>query len=163
MLWTWWRGWRREHERRRLEARGLFCFLVDGRLRAIDPFAAYRAIYHHPQLNLERDLPLVEEAHEPETSRVVAVLCEVFGVQRWNEATRRGLLDGELINLLAAFQGYIGALKKNTASGPSSSPSTDSPSSTSPAPPDEPENASWDSGPAVNTSSSGPSCEPCGG
>jgi hypothetical protein len=95
-----------------------------------DPFAIYRKLWNHPELNIEAQAPLVDAGQEPETTIFVTALAEVFGVERWDPETRRGLTDWEILDCFQQLNEYMLALKKNTSGWPTSSPPTESESLT---------------------------------
>lgn len=137
-------GWR---ARRRLAQRGLFRYHDGQRIRWGDPFALWRGLVNHPEMNLETMAPLVDEGQEPETSIVLNATAEVFGVQRWDSQAGAGLTDWEILGLLTALQEYLAALKKNTSPGRTSAePTGPPPCSDFPGPPSQATSASSDSG-----------------
>jgi hypothetical protein len=95
-----------------------------------DPFLLYRALWNHPELNIEAQAPLVDAGQEPETTVFVTALAEIFGVQRWDPATRRGLTDWEVLDCFQQLNEYMVALKKNISGSQTSLPPTGSESST---------------------------------
>ena len=120
---------------RRYQSRGLFAYVVNGRVKALDPWRIVRALNEHPTLNLERDWPMIQAGQEPETSGFVKAAAEIFGFERLSP-DGRGLTDGEAVVLMSAFVRYLLDLKKNTSPGPTSSaPTAGASSSTSPTPP----------------------------
>lgn len=108
----WLRSWR---ERRRLQGRGLFVYHDGARTRYGDPFRLYRALDHHPKMDLDKHAPLCDAGQEPETTLVVDSVCEIFGLARWNDATRAGLTDWEVLGVLNRFAVFIDSLKKSTS------------------------------------------------
>ena len=149
--------------RRQLEKRGLFCFVYNGRLVAVDPWDTYRRIIHHESVAFDRMLPMLEEAEEPESTQVLMAICDVFGVQRWDRATKRGMTDGELSALFTAFTAYVVALKKNSSFGPISSTSTDGAPSSSQEPRPSTGPSDSGSGSTSDDAASTPDCRPCTG
>jgi hypothetical protein len=107
-----------------------------------DPFALYRALLHHPDMNLETMASMLDAGMEPESTVVLQGLSDVFGLRRFNPRTGYGLTDWEVKDVLVAFEAYLMGLKKSTSSGPTSPQPTDSTSSTGPEAPVEAESAS---------------------
>ena len=87
---------------------------------------------NHPTFNLQEMTPLVEQGIEPETSICIEAVAEVFSIKRWDTATETGLTDMQILIVLDRFDSFLGAIKKNFASGATSSATTDWESSTSP-------------------------------
>lgn len=112
----------------------LFRYWDGRRWRRADPFRLWRELFAR---NSIADLygPAVE-GREPETTELLERLCQVFGVQRWDERTRQGLTDWEIFSLLGQFHEYLEALKKSISPGLISPPPGDSASGTGPAAPD---------------------------
>jgi hypothetical protein len=102
-----------------------------------DPFALWRAILHHPVMNLSTMAAMLDRGEEPESTIVLDGLAEVFGLTRLDDRTGRGLTDWEVQNTFIAFENYISELKKSTDAGPMPSEPTDLPSSTSTEPQEE--------------------------
>lgn len=153
-------AWR---ERRALARRQIFEYHDGTHWRYADPFAVWRHLFHHPTVDILAVLPFAEQGKEPEASIALGVLCEVFGVQRWDEATRTGLTDLEILGLVVQFQVYLGSLKKSTDDGPISSPPLASASSPSPEPPPPATSEPLGSGSASigsTPAADGTSCEP---
>lgn len=122
--------------RRNTEKQRLLFRFDDGRQeRAVDPFKVWRELQNHPTLNLERDLPFVDDGVEPETTNCLAAICQIFGVERFDPISGDGMTDWELLNLLEGLAAYLEALKKNISGGPTSPAVTAAESSTSQAPP----------------------------
>lgn len=94
-----------------------------------DPFLLYRKLWSHPTLNIEAQAPLVDAGQEPETTEFVTSLAEIFGVERWDPDTGRGLTDWEVLDCFQQLNEYMVALKKNTSGSPTSLPPTESASS----------------------------------
>ena len=117
-----WREKRRAEKNRR--GRLLLSYWDGEQIRHIDPYRAYRQLASHPEINLEEIAPLVDQGQEPETSKLIEVLTEVFGVTRWDDATATGLTDWEIINLLAMLNDYLLGLKKKSSHGPTPPPAT---------------------------------------
>lgn len=138
--------WLRNFLDRRLHRRGLFRYHDGRHWRYGDPFLMWRRLHNHSKCNLETMAPELDDGNEPEASIVLDAICEVFGVQRWDEESKTGLIDWELIGLLAQLNGFLNDLKKNTSPGQILSEPMDSESSISPAPPAEATNSSSDSG-----------------
>jgi hypothetical protein len=107
-----------------------------------DPFALWRAILHHPRMNLDTMAAMLDRGEEPESTIVLDGLTEIFGLTRFDDRTGKGLTDWEIQNVLVAFEQYITGLKKSTDVGPMPSEPTDLPSSNSPVLQAEPVNAS---------------------
>ena len=80
----------------------------------------------HPKFNLETMGDLVEHGAEPETTIAAEAICEVFGVTRWDDRAKTGLIDWELIALMDQFHQHLEALKKKPSPGPISPEPTDS-------------------------------------
>ncbi len=138
--------WLRDFLDRRLHQRGLFRYHDGRRWRHGDPFLIWRRLHNHPKCNLETMAPELDEGKEPGATIVLDAICQVFDVQRWDDHGKSGLIDWELIGLLAQLDAFLDDLKKNTSPGPISSEPTESESSISPAPPDEVTSSSSDSG-----------------
>lgn len=77
-----------------------------------DPFLLYRKLWSHPELNIEAQAPLVDAGQEPETTIFVTALAEIFGVERWDPDTGRGLTDWEVLDCFQQLNEYMVALKK---------------------------------------------------
>ena len=90
--------------------------------------------------------PELDEGKEPESTIVLETIAEVFGVDRWNDKTRTGLIDWELVALLSQLDEFLEGLKKNINHGPTSLPPMESESSSSPGRPDDPTSYSSGSG-----------------
>lgn len=116
--------------RRATKQRLLFQYHDGKQTRYGDPFGLWRALHAHPTLNLERDADALDRGEEPAATQAITALCQIFGVQRWNEQTGRGLTDWEVCDLIVQLQQYLDALKKNTSAGPTSPEPTGLPSST---------------------------------
>lgn len=137
-------GWFRAWMRRRKEAktRAIFEFWDGSNFRKIDPWRAYREIAADKKFNLETHLDFVQIGQEPETGDCLACLMRVFGVARYNEKSKRGMTDGEMLKLLYDLSEYLDELQKKTLHGQTSSAPTDSP----------PQPVSQDSPPSVTNS-----------
>jgi hypothetical protein len=109
---------RKRRERRWQNERLLLVYWDGQRERRIDPYRAYRQLQAHPEIDLEAIAPLVDQGQEPETTQLVNALADVFGVCRYDDATGRGLTDWEIIDLLAALNEFLLALKKKSNLGP---------------------------------------------
>lgn len=120
-----------------LQRRGLLPFFDGIRQRWADPFLVWRALYNHPVVNLEKHGAAADEGSEPETTEYIKAIVEVFGVQRWDDVTRTGLTDWEILHLIPQLSSHLVALKKNTSPGPTSSPPTEPVSSSGQAPQSE--------------------------
>lgn len=105
---------RLQSERSRL----IFEFSDGTKLRRADPMRVWREIQNDPEFNVQTMSALVDAQAEPETSLCLKCLCRVFGVERFDERTGRGLTDGQLLNLLVDFEDYLDTLQKKTRRGP---------------------------------------------
>lgn len=112
-LWNLWRSWR-------LRGKGLFNFHDGHRWRFVDIWLTYRKFVGRQDLDVERHLPLAELGHEPEVTELVAIICSVFGLYRWDGS--RGLTDPEVLQVLREFLYVANGLKKNGSGGSTSSP-----------------------------------------
>lgn len=121
--------------RRTIGKRDLFAYSDGQQIKHGDPFRIFRAIVNDPRIDIARDQPLIDVGAEPETSKAIQVLMDAFGVTHWDGET--GLTDWEILNLLVQFSEYMEALKKNTNSSATLSPTTDTKSSTGPECPNE--------------------------
>lgn len=119
--------------------RGFFVFRTpQGVERAVDPFVVYRRLVHHETINLEKHATAADLGEEPETTELIEAICEIFGVTRYDETTKTGYLDWELLNLLGEYHEFLADLKKNIDTGLNSQPPTEPKSSEStPTPPEE--------------------------
>lgn len=152
----------RWRNRRRLAKRQLFPFHDGQRWRFIDPFRAWREIQNHPTYNFEVEMPAVDAGEKQATDGCIDALCGVFGCEKWDEQTGRGLTDSEVLGVYLALIEYLDELKKSISPGPIESPPSASESSTSPAPPGEAGNASPESASISSESScdAPPECSP---
>ena len=133
----------------------------DGRgVRYGDPFSIWRALTQDPQVNLERLLPEVDEGQADAVDAILAHVCRVFGVSRWNADAQSGLTDLEILNLLGSVLRWTAFVKKNSSPGPTSPPATVTASSISPPPPPETRNASSDSGSTASANTSAAATTP---
>ncbi|MCP4539917.1 MAG: hypothetical protein GY832_22485 [Chloroflexi bacterium] len=121
-MFAWIKSWR---ERRRLKGRGLFCFHDGQRYRYVDPLRMWREIECHEKFNLKTMPELVEKREEPESSIFYAAMCEVFGVEQFDDSTSRGMTNEEVMALLANLADFLGAVKKNISNGQTSPPDTE--------------------------------------
>lgn len=156
---TWLRNRRikRESERRRL----LFKYFDGTKERRIDPMRAWREIQNDKEFNLETMSPLMDKQEEPETTTGLNCICKVFGVERFDDRTGKGLTDGQLMNLLADFEGYLHDLQKKTSNGQTlPSPTEPPPSSDSQAGPLDPTKPSAASGSVSSEPKPGTATEP---
>ncbi len=104
--------------RRRYRRRGLFDYNDGRRTRWVDPFVVWRKLNEHKTLDLENQAPYVDQGIEPQTTIVITALCEVFDLKRFDDATGRGLMDIEVLDVLAKLHVFTEAVKKNTARQP---------------------------------------------
>jgi len=121
--------WSRIKTWRSSRARGLYRYFNGRRWLHGDPIALFRAIKHHPKLNLETMAPDIDANVEPETTIFFDAVCEVFSCTRLDPRTGRGLTDAELCGVLDGLTELMEGLKKNSSPGPISSPPADSESS----------------------------------
>lgn len=135
---NWW------SDRRIKNQRGLFRYHDGERWRYADPFATWRSIINHSRFSIETMALEVDRGGEPETTICIEAMCEVFGVERWDKATNRGLTDWQILSLLDQFDRYLTSVKKNSSTGPTSSAPTDSDSSPVQVPPEPTTNSSSD-------------------
>lgn len=153
-------GWlKARKEQRRLAKRGIYRFWDGEQWRYADPLRIWQGIFRHPTVNFVRDLEAVDEGIEPTTTEVLNGICEIFAVQRFDDATRRGLTSWELVDMLNEYFAWLESQKKSTSSGPTSTePSEPEYSSSMAAPPGDTK-PSADSGPVVSESTSAPPIE----
>lgn len=143
MLFSWLRKRRERREIERFEAqRNLFRFWDGRKWRAVDPWSTWRAIVNCKTFDFSNRLFLVEAGEDDEVRACVSALCQIFGVERYNDETKVGMTDWEILSIYLALRNDCDALKKNTSAGPTTSPPTDPPSSISPASPSDPTNSS---------------------
>jgi len=147
-------------ERRRLGRRALFLYHDGARWRWGDPAEIWRKLLSHPKMNFADMMPLAHQGHEPESGIVLAALAEIFDVRPWDEVSRSGLTNWEVLDLLRQFDEYLSALKKST--NPSRMPWQLSAYGYSPGQdsPDPATNSSADSSSTPNESSTG-EATPC--
>ena len=134
-------------DKRRLGKRGIYSYSDGQRTRYADPFRIWRGIMQHPVMNFREMAPFVDAGQDPECTIVIESLCQVFGVERWDEATRRGLTDWEIVGLASSFFDWDEGQKKSTSPGPIESPPSDPTSSSGPAPLDQATSSCTDSAP----------------
>lgn len=123
---NWWRG------RRQQRRRAIFRYWDGRAFRTADPLAVYRLLATHPKFDWERHPREIDEGDAEATDTTLSAVREVFGVQMFDAATRRGLTEAETLNLLIEFVNYLGLLKKSIrlppilrrATGPAYSPQT---------------------------------------
>lgn len=131
-LLNWWRL------RRQARRRQIFRFWDGERIRGIDPLAVIRGLAEHPTFDASVH-PVEARCHDYSIAnrayKIIAdAVSDVFGVQSYDGATGKGLLEAERATLYAEFQEYISALKKNgepnqtisgaTAEHPNQTPNT---------------------------------------
>ncbi len=104
---------RRWIERRRLRQRAIFAYHDGTRTRYADPAQIWRSLLNHPDMDLAEMGPPAEQGKEPAASTVLAALAEIFAVERWDESSKRGLTDWEILDLPHQFDEYLATLKKN--------------------------------------------------
>ena len=112
-------------ERRRLRGRGLFRFFDGRRYRHVDPLRMWREVEHHSEFNLETMPEAVAVRDEKASEAFYAAMCEVFGIERFDDSTGRGMTDEEIMGLLVDLSEFLGAVKKNIDTGPISPADTD--------------------------------------
>lgn len=99
--------------------RAIFRFWDGTRKRGVDPILVVRALESHPEFNWEVDPQLIEmedadrEAADGAFARIADATRMAFGIPLFDG--KHGLTEGELLNLLGFFVGYLNALKKNTS------------------------------------------------
>lgn len=113
-----------------LVGRKLFKYSNGLRIVHGDPFLLWRKMCSHP-VNLQELLPALESGAEPDATKAIDALVEVFGLVKLDPATGKGLTDWEVVEVLDSFNQYLASLKKNGDPGPTSQPATDSLSSIS--------------------------------
>ena len=107
--------WLRDRlRRRRYQRRGLFRYHDGRRARNADPFVIWRRIKEHDTLNLEDQASFVDQGLEPQTTIVIEGLCDVFQVTRFDDATGEGLMDVEVLDVLAKLHLFCDVVKKNS-------------------------------------------------
>lgn len=139
-MFNWFRAWRRRRQEQK--TRAIFEYWDGRNFRKLDPWKAHRDIQADPDFNMEAHIELACMGSEPEVSNCIKCVCKVFGVERYDPKTGRGLTDGELLDLIAELLDYLEALQKKTRPGPTLSPATDLPPSTSQEPQNEITNSS---------------------
>lgn len=92
---------------RRIRKALLFSFWDGERIRSVDGERLWRAIANHPILT--DPLFQVEAAKDqPEkVDQYLDAVAEVFGVQRYDPSSGKGLTDGELANTIVAFSEWL--------------------------------------------------------
>jgi hypothetical protein len=138
--------WRKKRRTARMLAAGAIFSYWDGqKFRYADPFKLWRDLTQDEKVNLERLLPEADDADGRAVDALVAHVCRVFGVTRWDEAARSGLTDLELLHLLQSTLRWTAFVKKNSSPGPTLPPATAAAtSSASPGPPNPTRSASSD-------------------
>lgn len=101
----------------------LFTFWDGRRFRTIDPMRVMREVVAHPTINLDHG-EFVDLGEEPYFSEWVRGLAEVYGVERFDPTTGRGLTDHEILNIFSDMEEYLYAIKKKLNPGPISSAPT---------------------------------------
>lgn len=135
-------SWRK----RRLERGRLLFRYYNGRSRvAADPMQLWRALLNHPSLNLENAGAILDAGKEPESSELLQVLADIFGLVRFDPKTGAGLTDLEIVDVAGQFNEYMDIIKKKLSPGPMPPPRGDSESWISLDPQVEPPSASSDS------------------
>jgi len=102
----------------------LFRYWNGTKIVAIDPFRVYREVVSEKTIDFDTIGPMVEKWEEPATTLLIDLICRVFGVQRYDSETEKGLTDPELLNLFADLNDYLDYVKKKCNLGPISQPST---------------------------------------
>lgn len=125
-LMNWFRAWRRRRQRH------LYEFFDGRRFRRGDPWAIYRALHSDEEFAPQEQLQLAAELHEPEFSRAVRCVHRAFGTKPFDEATGTGLTETEAFATMVEFLEWCDELVKKNGPSPTSSPTSDSESSTSP-------------------------------
>lgn len=153
-LLKWWRG------RKVLKNRMLYPYWDGTKRRYGDPFKIWRELKNNGIVDLDAVAPLVDAGQEPETTKSVEAIAAAFQVRRWNEATKSGLTDWEVLALYWEMASFIEALKKNISPGPTLPEPTDLQSSTSQEHQPETTNASSDCGSAETEQTQGEQTSP---
>lgn len=123
--------WFQDYSARR--KRLLFRVFDGRRMRAIDPWQAYRSLKNDPEFNPLEGLEEVRSNMEPETSRCMRSICRAFNVELFDSRTQRGLTEAELLYVLDEFLTFCEGVQKKTPDGSTSAQPTESTLSGSPA------------------------------
>lgn len=96
-----------------------------------DPVAVHRRLVHaldgQPNDILARTRsPLTEEAF-PATEKLLAAVAFAFGLQTFDPATGKGLLEDEVLAVLNAYLAFLEKKNRSPASSPTGAPPTTSP------------------------------------
>lgn len=112
---------------RRLQRALLFSFWDGQKVRRVDGERLWRAL----RANKTLTDPLIEAAVQRDDPAAVetylAAAAELFGVERYDPQTGRGLTDAELAQLLVRFAEWVAQKKTTPVSSPTPSPTTESP------------------------------------
>lgn len=107
--------------------------LGDGRQVYGDPFRLNRQLVHLLDGSPGTVLRALKSAEEPvrfeATEKIVDAARQVFGLVPFNPADGSGALDTDALALARRFIEWVDAVKKNSATTPTSPPPTDSPAS----------------------------------
>jgi len=101
----WYRRWRLTKEG------ALFRYYNGRRIVYGDVLSLYRRITTH-EANIPALLDAVDAQQEPETTQFLNAVCDVFGLERYNEKTGRGLTEWEIIAVFVRFLELLESLKK---------------------------------------------------
>lgn len=116
---AWWQSWQERH-------RLLFRYHDGRRWKAIDPLVAVMALQEHREYRGDVHPKLIEQG-DPEAIQItLRAVKEVFAVEDYQPASRRGLTLGEQLHLLYTFSRYLELLKKSTVPWPIAPRSTES-------------------------------------
>jgi hypothetical protein len=114
------------------------------RLRGADPWKVYRDITANPELDVlsvlntaANDLSGHQDRvdQHAKIERVIKLVVDSFGVERYNPKTTRGLTDYDILLLVKEFLVYTADVKKNISLGLTLQGPTDSSASNGPVPP----------------------------
>jgi hypothetical protein len=128
----WARFWRlfESQSARRQRQRRIFRYFDGQRESSADPLAAWIALAEDAEFEIEKHTAAID-AGDSEAYKVVSrAVRRVFNVKPFADG---GLTDQECLDLLLAFLGYMGSLKKSTNDSLTSSLPTESVSQPEPA------------------------------
>lgn len=112
--------------------RSIFRYWDGARNRFADPMAIYRALQQHPRFNWDVHPALIDCGDLDALALTAEAVRTAFGIA---PVEQDGLTEAECVTLLAAFVGYLEALKKNGSPTPTL-PAPSEPAPSTPATPD---------------------------
>lgn len=99
-------GWFKKPKRK------IFKFFDGAHNRLADPLKVFLYLKSHPEFKIESDPKLADLGHPGAIRRMVQAAREAFQI---HELANGGLTDGEVLDVLAAFIGYMEDVKKKSS------------------------------------------------